>query len=167
MFSLSQTADYIQIGRGLRLSHKTGKKECHVIDFVESRMCVNGPVSLPTLLGLSLDEFQDRLVDGVASGKVLSDSSSYSQEGMSICKSIVSEDSQSRCQEGIQIPRPTKVVYLDDEGPFIATDAISGAPYVLRLSPLAWVGCGEDIFVLGCLTKGFIRIERCPGDSLS
>jgi ATP-dependent helicase IRC3 len=44
----------------MRLSPETGKKECLVIDFVDSSNRVAGVVSTPTLFGLDPSE----LVDG-------------------------------------------------------------------------------------------------------
>jgi ATP-dependent helicase IRC3 len=35
---------------------------------------------------------------------------------------------------------------------------------VAKLSPNAWVGCGNDIYILECLGKGYIRIESVPAD---
>jgi hypothetical protein len=50
----------MQIGRGMRLSPNTGKTDCRIIDFVESRTRVSGIVSAPTLFGLDPSE----LIDG-------------------------------------------------------------------------------------------------------
>jgi hypothetical protein len=41
-----------QIGRGMRLSPGTGKKDCRIIDFVDSLSRVEGVVSIPNLFGL-------------------------------------------------------------------------------------------------------------------
>ena len=57
------------------------------------------------------------------------------------------------------IPDPTSITYLDYDDPFAMVDSFSGAPYISRLSPNAWVGCGSNIYVLECLGKGYIRIE--------
>ncbi|KAF9237313.1 P-loop containing nucleoside triphosphate hydrolase protein [Melanogaster broomeanus] len=40
----------------------------------------------------------------------------------------------------------------------------SGAPHISKLSSNAWVGCGNDIYILECLGKGYIRIEPIPED---
>ncbi|KAJ7932447.1 P-loop containing nucleoside triphosphate hydrolase protein [Mycena leptocephala] len=40
----------------------------------------------------------------------------------------------------------------------------SGAPQIAKMSRHAWVGCGGDIYVLECLGKGYIRIERVEDD---
>lgn len=57
------------------------------------------------------------------------------------------------------VPDPTCVTYVDYEDPFAFVDNFSGAPHLSKLSPNAWVGCGNDIYILECLGKGYIRIE--------
>lgn len=42
----------MKIGRGMRLSPDTGKKDCRIIDFVDSANRVAGIMSTPTLFGL-------------------------------------------------------------------------------------------------------------------
>jgi hypothetical protein len=69
-----------------------------------------------------------------------------------------SEDS-SQNSLSLNVPKPTKITYLDFNDPFSLVDHASGAPHVSRFSSLAWVGCGGDVYVLDCLTEGFIRIE--------
>lgn len=39
----------------MRLSPGTGKDDCHIIDFVDTRNRINGAVSTPTLFGLEPD----------------------------------------------------------------------------------------------------------------
>ena len=57
-----QTRDsFLQIGRGMRRSPETGKKDCRIIDFVESTTRVTGVVSTPTLFGLDPGEIS---IDG-------------------------------------------------------------------------------------------------------
>lgn len=57
------------------------------------------------------------------------------------------------------VPDPTSVTYVDYEDPLAFIDNFSGAPHVSKLSPNAWVGCGNDTYILECLGKGYIRIE--------
>lgn len=57
------------------------------------------------------------------------------------------------------VPEPKSVTYIDHEDPFSLIDQSSGAPHIRSLSSNAWVGCGDDIYVLECMGKGFIRIE--------
>jgi hypothetical protein len=65
-----------------------------------------------------------------------------------------------------EIPEPRSVTYKDYENPFSLVSQGSGAPQIAKLSPYAWVGCGEDIYVLECLGKGHVRIEPVEGDRL-
>jgi len=62
------------------------------------------------------------------------------------------------------IPDPKYITYVDYQNPFALVDGCSGAPHVSKLSPNAWVGCGNDIYILECLGKGYIRIETVPAD---
>lgn len=62
------------------------------------------------------------------------------------------------------IPDPKSITYVDYEDPFALVDNAYGAPHVRKVSGLAWVGCGGDVYVLECLGKGYIRIERVEGD---
>lgn len=48
-----------QIGRGMRLSAESGKKDCLIVDFVESNTRVAGVMSSPTLFGLDPSEMVD------------------------------------------------------------------------------------------------------------
>lgn len=63
------------------------------------------------------------------------------------------------------IPEPTTVTYIEHENPFSLVNQASGAtPNIFKLSSNAWVGCGDDIYVLECLGKGHIRIEPIKGE---
>lgn len=57
------------------------------------------------------------------------------------------------------IPDPKSVTYTDYDDPFSFVHDTSGAPHISKMSQNAWVGCGDDIYVLECLGKGFIRID--------
>lgn len=57
------------------------------------------------------------------------------------------------------MPEPKSVTYTDYENPFALVEQSSGAPHIAKLSSNAWVGCGDDIYVLECLGKGHIRVE--------
>jgi ATP-dependent helicase IRC3 len=62
-----------------------------------------------------------------------------------------------------EIPEPISVTYIDYDNPFSFAGQSSGAPHIAKISPHAWVGCGNDIYVLECLGKGYIRIEPTQG----
>ncbi|KAF9076236.1 P-loop containing nucleoside triphosphate hydrolase protein [Rhodocollybia butyracea] len=131
------------IGRGMRLSPDTGKTDCRIIDFVNSANRVSGVVFYPTLFGLDPADLE------------IEDETPESLEEKSFEK-IASETS-----DGDDVPDPESVIYTDYEDPFAFVSKFSGVPtHVNKLSNNAWVGCGNDIYVLECLGKGFIRIEK-------
>ncbi|KAF9270115.1 P-loop containing nucleoside triphosphate hydrolase protein [Marasmius fiardii PR-910] len=59
-----------------------------------------------------------------------------------------------------EIPQPKSVTYTDYDDPLSFVEDSSGAPHIMSLSPHAWVGCGGELYVLECLGKGFIRLEK-------
>ena len=50
-----------QIGQGMRLSPRTGKEDCRIIDFVDTFSKIDGVVSVPNLVGLNPGEID---IDG-------------------------------------------------------------------------------------------------------
>ncbi|KAI0669814.1 P-loop containing nucleoside triphosphate hydrolase protein [Trametes maxima] len=133
------------IGRGMRLSPGTGKEDCRVIDFVDSEERVAGVISFPTLLGLDPSEFnEEETLDNVA-------------ECLEPLKQHLDEV-ESPPSAGT-IPEPKSVTYIDYDDPFVLADQASGDPNIRKLSQNAWVRCGEDIYILECLGKGYIRVE--------
>ncbi|KAG2044903.1 P-loop containing nucleoside triphosphate hydrolase protein [Suillus americanus] len=135
------------IGRGMRQSPSTGKVNCRIIDFVDSTNRVAGVVSTPTLFGLD----PEALVDG------------KSVETLE-ARAQISGDAQAPVDSRDDIPNPKYITYVDYQNPFALVDSCSGAPHITKLSTNAWVGCGEDIYILECLGKGYIRIERVSAD---
>ncbi|KAG8864213.1 hypothetical protein FRB96_006034 [Tulasnella sp. 330] len=119
------------IGRGMRLFPKTGKKDCRIINLVDSLERVGNIVNAPILLGLKPDEVIDD-EDGAnegAGGRPLKEKASVSP--------------------------PKSMTYFDYDNPFsLATDA-SGSPLLSRMSPFAWVKCGLNGWVLDCLRQGY------------
>ncbi|KAG9034116.1 hypothetical protein FRB95_013761 [Tulasnella sp. JGI-2019a] len=133
------------IGRGMRLSPKTGKKNCQIIDFVDSLDRVGNIVSAPTLLGVEPDE----VVEDKPVGPT---------------KDEDREEGDSAQRSRVQGPKPKSVTYIDYDDPFsLAADA-TGSPHLTRLSPFAWVQCGPTIWVLDCLGRGFLKIQKAVGD---
>lgn len=70
------------------------------------------------------------------------------------------ERSINTSETSLDIPRPHTVTYTDHEDPFSFIDQSSGAPHIRSLSRNAWVGCGDDVYILECMGKGFIKVER-------
>ncbi|KAJ7783732.1 P-loop containing nucleoside triphosphate hydrolase protein [Mycena maculata] len=132
------------IGRGMRLSPGTGKKDCRIIDFVDSASRVSGIVSVPTLFGLDPDavSIEDETTESL-------------EERAAEAIALDSRDT---------IPQPRSVTYTDYEDPFSLVNQASGPPQIAKLSRHAWVGCGGNIYVLECLGKGSVRIEPFEDD---
>ncbi|KAF9229231.1 P-loop containing nucleoside triphosphate hydrolase protein [Gyrodon lividus] len=140
------------IGRGMRQSPATGKIDCRIIDFVDSTSRVSGVISVPTLFGLDPSEVIDD--ESTADLKARAESAISRNLGDIPANSDTRDD----------IPEPTSITYLDYDDPFALVNGFSGAPHISRLSPNAWVGCGNNIHVLECLGKGYMRIEPVPED---
>lgn len=66
---------------------------------------------------------------------------------------------KSRSDTTGTVPAPKSMTYIDYDDPFALVHSSSGAPQIHKMSPHAWVGCGEDVYVLECLGKGWIRVE--------
>lgn len=61
------------------------------------------------------------------------------------------------------VPDPRSVTYIDYDDPFsLVNQSLGTSPHIAQLSRNAWVGCGDDIYVLECLGKGHLRIEPVP-----
>ncbi|KAF7985333.1 hypothetical protein HWV62_6533 [Athelia sp. TMB] len=137
-----------QIGRGMRQSPGTGKKNCRIIDFVDSTGRVAGVVSTPTLFGLDpteiIDDETTQLLEERAARAITHIDSSVAQYASN---------------NSVSVPMPKSVTYTDHENPFSLVDQSSGAPHIAKLSGNAWVGCGGNVYVLECLGKGYIRIR--------
>jgi ATP-dependent helicase IRC3 len=56
------------------------------------------------------------------------------------------------------------ITYIDYEDPFSLMNDFSNAPNMFRLSRNAWVGCGDNIYVLPCLQFGDVRIQPVQND---
>lgn len=143
----------------MRTSRDTGKEDCRIIDFVDSTSRVSGVMSTPTLFGLDPDQIS---VDGESPTesrlpfKYLSRTDETVESLEQRAAEAIGEVS---VDSGDPIPQPKSVTYLDYENPFSLVNASSGEPQIAKLSSNAWVGCGDNIYVLECLGKGHIRIE--------
>ncbi|KAF8807352.1 P-loop containing nucleoside triphosphate hydrolase protein [Phlegmacium glaucopus] len=131
------------IGRGMRLSPSTGKEDCRIIDFVDSNSRVNGVVSVPTLFGLNPGEID---IDD---------------------ETIQSLEQRAEAFEAMHagsipdpIPDPTSILYVDEDDPFTIASGDQKPDHINAMSKLQWVGCGNEIFVIELVARGFIRIEH-------
>ncbi|PWN27946.1 P-loop containing nucleoside triphosphate hydrolase protein [Jaminaea rosea] len=141
------------IGRGLRLSPQTGKKDCLVIDLVGN--IERGVVCTPTLFGLDPDEEME--------GLSIEELKRRAEEA-----AAAREESEGDEDEDVD---PEKVTYIDYASPRELQRALlsrKGHDHIARLSPNAWVDCGGDVYILEVPRKGFIKIERCDsGDGVA
>ena len=60
----------------------------------------------------------------------------------------------------LEVPSPESVTYVDYDNPFAFIGDCCGTTQIIhKLSPLAWVSVGGEIYILECLGAGFIRVE--------
>ena len=62
------------------------------------------------------------------------------------------------------VPQPKSVTYIDHDDPFVLVDQASGDPNLRSMTRNGWVCCGDDVYVLECLGKGYIRITPAEGN---
>ncbi|KIY64218.1 P-loop containing nucleoside triphosphate hydrolase protein [Cylindrobasidium torrendii FP15055 ss-10] len=133
------------IGRGMRLSPKTGKTDCRIVDFVDSSNRVTGVVSTPTLFGLD-------------PSTIIQDETLQSLEERALLGPPEPPE--------FEIPNPKTVTYKDYEDPlsFIKAASKESSGHINQLSRNGWVTVGERKYILECLGKGHIKIEWQEGD---
>ena len=68
-------------------------------------------------------------------------------------------------KDKLEIKDPKEVTFIDYDNPFELAEDASGIPHINELSRHAWVSCGADIYVLECMGKGYIRIEKTKSES--
>lgn len=141
----------------MRLCPATGKEDCQIIDFVDIAGRTPGLVSTPTLFGLDPSELVDGNTNFFPQVEATSD--------LGIDESLESLQSKKGTvikfpAEDVEVPSPESVTYVDYDNPFALIGEFSGATLIIhQLSPLAWVCVGSDIYILECLSAGFIRVE--------
>ncbi|WWC87646.1 uncharacterized protein L201_002536 [Kwoniella dendrophila CBS 6074] len=123
------------VGRGLRLSPESGKKDCHIIDIVDSVNKAGGMLVSPSLWGLSHEdkEEQERLESNGSSGQTQEDVSLASEQN------------------------DFEVTFIDQDDPFQV--AGSSRPIVDRASKNAWVACGKGKYILDAMGNGYFAID--------
>lgn len=138
------------IGRGLRLSPKTGKKDCLVLDIVGN--IEKGVVCTPTLFGLNADDIiEDEFAEGLLE---------RSQEAESF-DSTAKETAEPADPFSISLSDPTKITYIDYDDPYQLQQAmLSRSTMVETMSPNAWVDCGGQTYILDVPRYGFVTVER-------
>lgn len=125
----------------MRQSHSTGKEDCHIIDFVDSRGRVAGMFSTPSLFGLHPNE--------ILPGESLSELLEKRDKNKEAEKSELVED----------IPDISSVSFVEHEDAIAMRDEMSRNSHIRKLSRYDWVTCG-DTQILECLGRGRLRINR-------
>ncbi|KAH9858111.1 P-loop containing nucleoside triphosphate hydrolase protein [Lenzites betulinus] len=137
------------IGRGMRLSPDTGKDDCRIIDFVDLHERAGGVISAPTLFGLDPSELgDDETIETIEQRQVILEA-----------EDDIADDMPAMNTVSGTILSPKSVTYVDYDDPFMLLDQASGDPNIRKLSQNAWVCCGDGVYILECLGKGYIRVE--------
>ena len=55
------------------------------------------------------------------------------------------------------------IIYTDEDDPFAIASDSQKLGHINAMSGFQWVSCGNGIFVIELVAKGFIRIERQGG----
>ena len=61
------------------------------------------------------------------------------------------------------VPEPMSVTFTDQDDPFAIGLDSQRLGHINSMSGFQWVGCGDGIFVIELVGKGFIRIEQPQG----
>ncbi|GAA5991266.1 hypothetical protein JCM10908_003230 [Rhodotorula pacifica] len=148
----SQNLFLQMLGRGLRLSPASGKKDCLVIDLVAFSERPNGMVCTPTLFGLDpLREIEGQTVDELQAAR--------QDETLTAAEQELEQDDNPPTLDPTL--RPYSLSYKHYATVFDLVDSGAGeVEPVSRLSRNAWVGCGNDVWVLELMGKGYIRVAR-------
>ena len=151
----------------MRLSPNTGKANCRIIDFVDSSNRVSGVVSTPTLFGLEPSEItiEGELFDH----RVRVCLTEVADESLDDMERRADEVYSSSADTTNDIPLPTAVTYVDYNDPFsfLCASKSATSPYIAMLSRNGWVAIGEHKYILECLGKGHIRVERVAKEGMS
>lgn len=139
------------LGRGLRLSPETGKKDCLVLDVVGNSS--QGVVCTPTLFGLmSWDDIENATISDLRKRKADEDAANAVAP---------------KQQEAIL---PTSLTYFDYSDPrqLVSALAACGDPPTTQISRNAWIECGDYRHVLSSHDGSYVRVERAnvPGQPI-
>ena len=140
------------IGRGMRLSPATLKQDCLVLDVVGNLK--NDLVCTPTLFGLR----QDELIQGTQVVRSYSDASSDVLLERA-AKHPAWQQEENTGTSFLQVPKG--VSYIDFENPHVLRRAMCArSPRVEKLSPNAWIDCGEGQYVLASFDGAYIKVKK-------
>lgn len=134
----------------MRLSPRTGKQDCLIIDLVGN--CSKGLVCSPTLFGLDPSE----VLDDVTTQDLLERRDNQQEER---------EEPLTRPHLEMNVGDPTKLTFIDFDSAKALHEAMKSKALfhntAERYSSNAWIDCGGDVYVLDIPpNRGFVRIER-------
>ncbi|BGP04214.1 Putative ATP-dependent helicase IRC3 [Rhodotorula toruloides] len=163
----SQNLFLQMIGRGLRLSPHTDKKDCLIIDLLGSAERSGGMMCTPTLFGLD----PDTEIIG-KSTEELEEMDKEEEEGE---EKEEEEKSPVRRLHSIQYQHFTTAFDLvehlanprdpktgENVTPETRRWTGEGGNSVARLSRNAWVGCGNNVFILQLMNSGWVKMSPHP-----
>ncbi|KAJ8297364.1 putative ATP-dependent helicase IRC3 [Rhodotorula toruloides] len=163
----SQNLFLQMIGRGLRLSPHTDKKDCLIIDLLGSAERSGGMMCTPTLFGLD----PDTEIIG-KSTEELEEMDKEEEEGE---EKEEEEKSPVRRLHSIQYQHFTTAFDLAEHlanprdpktGENVTPETRrwtgEGGNSVARLSRNAWVGCGNNVFILQLMNSGWVKMSPHP-----
>ncbi|GAA5990112.1 hypothetical protein JCM11641_007071 [Rhodosporidiobolus odoratus] len=156
----SQNLFLQMLGRGLRLSPDTGKQDCLLLDLVGNSANAGGVVCTPTLFGLDPEE----RIDGQTTAE-MQDRSRAREQAQADSSATVSDEPVHKLSAAAFANRHN-FHYRDYSTAFdlvAQTKKKTGETQwvgIERLSRLAWVGVGEDTWILELMGVGHVKIVK-------
>ncbi|BGP21141.1 uvrABC complex, subunit B [Rhodotorula toruloides] len=164
----SQNLFLQMIGRGLRLSPHTGKTDCLVIDLLGSAERSGGMMCTPTLFGLDPDtEIIGKSTEELEAMEEAQEDEedAHEEEEKSPVRRLHSIQYQHFTTafdlvEHLANPRDPKTGENVESASRRWTG--EGGNSVARLSRNAWVGCGNNVFILQLMNSGWVKMSPHP-----
>lgn len=163
------------IGRGLRKSESSGKKDCHIIDMVAS--VLKGIVTTPTLFGLDPDEVIDKMTPEEMRAKAeerrLAEEERRKKEEEEKARKI--EEKARKAEEREHRMEEERERWKSDPGGHIMLeytdyddiwDLLSDSrsnTWIAQLSHLCWIAINGEKYILSCGVNGTLKIEKNGG----
>ncbi|GAA5843705.1 hypothetical protein JCM11251_003469 [Rhodosporidiobolus azoricus] len=166
----SQNLFLQMLGRGLRLSPGTGKNDCLVLDLVGNSENAGGVVCTPTLFGLdpaemveglSTSDLQERSLERALSRPPSSSATNTTTDSSNPIRKLSSSTFAKRHSFHYRdYETAFDLVQQEHKQGKKAGKAEASYVPVSRLSRLAWVGCGDDTWVLELMGIGHVKIVK-------
>ncbi|KAF5337268.1 hypothetical protein D9611_003163 [Ephemerocybe angulata] len=167
------------IGRGMRLSPGTGKKDCHIIDYVDTVNRMPGVMSVPTLLGLdpmqlkieSVFKSRPRYGSGLRISLIHPTDTSLEDLREQAKKPAVDLGStgpqpdkvpRGSASEGIDDGKEPRAITYEEHGSLEnLTESLKDKEMHIRsLSRFAWVTCNKNLHILQGFKALKIKLKR-------